>query len=124
MNKVRDFAIVKCFKIDSMDYKAIAEKFNLTERRILQILVNNHAVLKRDKKWEKEKRINVINRLIKSKKEITNKDIIDLLAELRKEIEGEEGGPKGGDSKIIIIYPPSVKANENTPQRISSSVLA
>jgi len=88
-HKIRDGAIVLFFKRDSLDFFELAEKFKLTERRIRQILETNHAFIKRDKVWEKEKRINRIERLIKEKGNTTTKDVVDLLVELRKEIEGD-----------------------------------
>ena len=104
-NRVRDGAIVLYFKRDKMDYPFLAEKFGLTERRILQILIKNHAYVKRDKVWEKEKRINILERLVRSKGNKTSKDIVDLLAEIRKEIEGDQGGidSSKGDTYIINL---------------------
>jgi len=88
IHKVRDGAIVLYFKRDNLDFDELGEKFKLTERRIRQILAKNHAFIKRDKQWEKEKRI---LRLAKRLKDATptKKDELDILAELRKEIEGD-----------------------------------
>jgi hypothetical protein len=67
----------------------IAEKKNLTERRIQQILRTNHAFVPRDKEWEKSQRIWRLKREI-SQTGKSKKDVVDLLAQLRLEIEGEK----------------------------------
>jgi hypothetical protein len=90
-NRIRDGAIVLLFKRDDIDFPSLAEKFNLTERRIMQILATNHAFVKRDKEWEKEKRINVLKRLLeKHPSLIAKKSTIDILEQIRKEIDGDE----------------------------------
>ena len=126
-NKIRDGAIVLYFKREGSDFLELTEMFKLTERRIRQILAKNNAFIKRDKEWEKEKRINLLNRRLKTANP-TSKDELEILSELRKEIEGDESGQKSRDSKIIIIYPPSTKQieelNADRTQRIPSSVLA
>lgn len=125
-NRVRDGAIVVCFKRKNMDFPEIAEKFGLTERRIQQILSTNHAFVKRDKEWEREKRINILNRLIEKKKESTTKDIAELLEFQRKEIDGDEENRKSSnETKVIIIRDTIQKeANGNTDRerQISGSV--
>lgn len=88
-NKIRDAAIVLAFKREGLEYLQIAERFKLTERRILQILSLNHAFIKRDKEWEKEKRISRLEKWIKNSPK-TQKDPVDLQSELRKEIEGDK----------------------------------
>ena len=123
-NRIRDGAIVLYFKRDTMDYYELSEKFKLGERRILQILSKNHAFIKVDKDWEKEKRINRLQRWIKYAPK-PEANALTLQQELRREIEGEEGGQKSGDSKIVIIYPPGFKKeelNESRTERISSVV--
>ena len=88
-NKIRDGAIVLYFKRDGIDFDELAKMFNLTQMRIHQILAKNHAFVKRDKEWEKEKRINRLVRRLKTVKP-SEKDELDILAELRKEIEGDK----------------------------------
>lgn len=103
-NRIRDAAIVACFKIERLEYSQIAEKFKLTERRILQILSANHAFIKVDKEWEKEKRIARLEKWLKdSKNKDTRKDPLEVQQELRKEIEGDKVEHSGSETKIIII---------------------
>ena len=109
-NRIRDAAIVAAFKIENLSYPEISAKFKLTERRILQILTVNHTFLKRDKEWEKEKRINRLTQRLKTVRP-TSRDELDIMAELRKEIEGddEKMGRGNGDTRIFIIRPGDVK---------------
>jgi len=74
---------------ENLSPKQIAERFNLTERRIQQILRTNHAFVPIDREWEKRKRIHILKTEI-AKKERSNKDKADLLNQLRTEIEGEK----------------------------------
>lgn len=113
-NRIRDGAIVLYFKRENLDFPDLAEMFNLTERRILQILTTNHAYIKRDKEWEKQRRINIINRLVAKNKDKTNKDIIDLLAELRKELEGDKGVTIDLSKNYVQIYRPE----EYSPEEV------
>ena len=88
-NRIRDGAIVLHFKRDSVDIPELSARFELSERRIWEILAKNHAFIKRDKEWEKEKRINRLARRLKTVKP-SEKDELDILAELRKELEGDK----------------------------------
>ncbi len=81
----------------------LAGKYNLTVRRINQIVNDGHSFIKVHKEREKAKRINIVNRLIEHKQEFTNKDIIDLLEYQRKEIDGDDKQHSAGETKIIII---------------------
>ena len=120
-NRIRDGAIVLYFKRDHMDYSQIAEKFKLTERRILQILSTNHAFIKRDKEWEKEKRINILNRLITKRKEETNRDIVDLLEAQRKEIDGDsQDKGTSRETKVVIIR--ESNANQDQSGQLSRQI--
>lgn len=91
-NRIRDGAIVLLFKRDNLDFSELSEKFNLTERRIMQILSTNHAFIRRDPEWEKEKRINRLNRWLKKDGKLrdSNKDPVEIQDFIRKEIEGDK----------------------------------
>jgi hypothetical protein len=126
-NRIRDGAIVLYFKRDHLDYLELAEKFKLTERRILQILSKNHAFIKRDKEWEKEKRIGLLHRRLKESSRRTflfqdQKDELAIQSELRKEIEGddEKGRSSERELKVVVIYPPghTVSQEQNPMSRI------
>lgn len=68
----------------------LSEKYKLTERRIEQILRDNHAFIPIDREWEKKKRINWLRRQIAKKGDKTAKDSADLQEQLRKEVEGDK----------------------------------
>ena len=88
-NKIRNAAIVIAYKIENLTSKEISEKFELTQRRIIQILRENNSFIKRDKEWEKEKRIKRLESWLDRNDE-TKKDPADILDQLRKEIEGDK----------------------------------
>ena len=118
-NRIRDGAIVLYFKRDAISYCQLAEMFKLTERRILQILSKNHAFIKRDKEWEKEKRINRLAERLRTSPP-TRKDELDILGELRKEIDGDTKIIQGGESKVVVIYPKEYKRPEQDQRRESN----
>lgn len=103
-NRIRDGAIVLFFKRDHLDFPELANIFKLSERHIVRILSRNHAFIKRDKEWEKEKRIARLNRWLKNKP-VTLKDPVEIQSELRKEIEGDGESSKSSTNKIVIVYP-------------------
>lgn len=88
-NKIRDAAIVNDWWENDCSYEELTEKFNLTERRLQQILRENHAYVVIDKEYEKKKRIRRLNKEIKGKP-YSRKDVADLLEQHRKELEGNE----------------------------------
>lgn len=111
-NKIRDAAI--CLEFErlieddrytqiKMIQQAVAEKFELSERRILQIVRLNHAYIPLDKAWEKKKRINRLKIEIKQK-EKSNKDVADLLDQLRVEVEGNKIEHSGKIEGGTIIF--------------------
>ena len=65
-HKIRDAAICKEWAVDLKSFSEVAEKFVLTERRIRQILITNHAFIPIDKEWEKKKRIQRLQTWIKN----------------------------------------------------------
>jgi len=105
-NRLRDASIVLDFKQHNMDYPELSEKYGLSERRVLQILRRNYAAIPRDPAWEKEKRINILERLIDKKRGQTQKDICDLLSEMRKELEGDKGVLVDMSRNYVQIYRP------------------
>lgn len=88
-HKIRDGAIMLSWYRDLLKPEQIAEKFNLTERRIQQIVRLNSPFLELDEKFEKVERIRRLKIEIKGKNK-SNKDVADLLEQLRKEIEGDK----------------------------------
>lgn len=104
-NRLRDAGIVLYFKRDALTYEELAEKFGLTERRIMQILSKNHAFVKVDKEWERQKRIARIKRRIKElePEPLKNKDELDVIRELREELEEKDNTKSSSETRVIII---------------------
>ena len=89
IHPIRDYKICSCWCDDHLSFKEIGEKFNLTERRVRQILMLNHAFKPLDKEWEKKKRIQKLQRAIKDAPD-SKKDVADLIDQLRRELEGDK----------------------------------
>lgn len=124
-NRIRDGAMVLYFKRDELDFIDLAKKFELTEMRIRQILAKNHAFIKVDKEWEKEKRINRLRRRLKETGAREDfiyeiKDEIALQAELRKEINDGEESSSRIETKVIIIR--DTNGNQNTDRNVPGQV--
>lgn len=88
-NRVRDASIIYLWDTEDLTPLQLSEKFKLTQRRIQQILRTNHAFVPIDKAWEKKKRIAILKSFIKNKP-TSQKDVADLLEQLRGEIEGKD----------------------------------
>ena len=125
-NKIRDAAIVLEFKRSRKTFEELSKMFKLTEMRISQILRTNHAFIKNDKEWEKEKRIARLERWLNDQKnKDTRKDPIEIQEALRKEFEGDDRSSTVGETKIIIIRASENNSNgrvEVNPQSISRSI--
>lgn len=118
-NRIRDGAIVLYFKRDHLHYSELAAMFKLSERRILEILAKNHAFIRRDKEWEKEKRIARLHQWLKNKPN-SLKDPVDIQAELRKEIDGDgESNKSTGINKVVVIYPPSLSSVDEKKEKLN-----
>lgn len=101
-NKIRDMAICKDY-IDGLLPKEIVLKYARTHkislRRVQQILYENRDFVFKHLGWDKTKRLHVLQRL--AEKEIQsgsllkpNKDILDILEQIRIEVDGSKGGIK------------------------------
>ena len=89
-HKIRDTRICRLWAEECKSVEDISEMFNITVRRVHQIIYTNREFLKLDVQHEKNKRIHTLNKLAKKKGETTRKDITDILEQLRKEIEGDK----------------------------------
>lgn len=87
-HKIRDAHVCLLWDRDSMTVQAIAELKKFTERYIYKILSRNHMFITIDKDWEKKKRIHRLKVAINAAPN-TKKDVMDLMEQLRKEIEGD-----------------------------------
>ncbi len=117
-NKIRDAAIMQAFLKENLTYKDIGLKFELTASRIQQIVFENRGLISWDKNYEKALRINALKRLHKEHPGVMGtKTTIDILEQVRKEIDGDDRGQAGAGSevKVVVVYPPTYsgqKSNE------------
>lgn len=89
-HKIRDAQIVKLY-IDGLTENELSQRFEITQQRINQILYANRHLLLGDIKYEKAKRLHRLKRIAKKlPDELKSKDIIDVQAEMRKELEGDD----------------------------------
>lgn len=103
-NKLRDLIIC-------MDYcngkspEEIKEerKLNITTRRIEQVIYVNKDFVNKHIGWDKSKRLWKLQRFIKDAKE-TKKDPVDVLEQIRKEIEGDKETILVKDRLVVIRY--------------------
>lgn len=103
-NKIRDARICSLYADDNKTTEKIGELFKLTPRRIRAILYANREFLKSDKEWEKTKRVNHLKRLLKKHPgSIGNKCTLDILDQLRVEIEGNKVEHSGSIEHNIFI---------------------
>ena len=107
-HKIRDAKILEMYLREDMSAKNIAGLLKLSPRQINRIIYKNREVLKIDKEYEKQKRINHLKRLLKTNPNVLGKKgTLDILDQLRVETEGNKvehfGKVEGADTKIIII---------------------
>lgn len=107
-NKKRDLLICLDY-IDGLNPEEIREKrkITLSERRIFYILSNNMEFINPRMAWDKSKRLHRLQRIAKNLPDtITkSKDILDVLKEIREEIEGDKSklGISDNSVKVYII---------------------
>ena len=122
-NKHRDFKICHLWMEGRLTNLEISEVMGISERCVSRVVYKNRHVLKADRNWEKISRIKWLKEQL-NKKGDTSRDPLDLQAELRKEIEGDDDKARGpGETKIIIIRADGVNENKTEPVSGRISVL-
>ena len=90
-HKVRDCAILQLYLRDNLTQKEIGSRFGITGSRVEQILSANSHLISWNQNKEKAVRINALKRLYQKHPEsIGNKCTLDVLEQLRKEIDGDK----------------------------------
>lgn len=87
-NPERDLFICQAY-IEGIEVPVLAEENQVTERRIYQILRKHSDFTQVNQSYEKAKRVHLLQREIKRKKE-SKKDLADLLQQLKGELEGDK----------------------------------
>lgn len=90
-HKVRDAKIIRLYAHDNQTTEEIAQAFGMTHQNVSLILYKNKHVFELDKKFEKQKRLNKLNRMLaKTDDSVSkNRDATDIIKEMRAECEGD-----------------------------------
>lgn len=107
---IRNKKIVHLFATGET-HKQIANRFGISASRVGQIIYSNSHLLEVNKAVHKQNRINILQRKLKEYefRELKNKDVIDILRELRAETEGD----KNTQQIINVVKMPTVEINGN-----------
>ena len=121
-HKIRDTKILLLYS-QGHSQDSIAKIVKLHQTRISAILYKNRDVLRFDKNFEKAKRINRLQRIYNNcSDEISpKKDVLDVMGELRKELEGEKG--VSVETRVLVQVGLEPKDNESGAEnnRLESS---
>jgi DNA-binding CsgD family transcriptional regulator len=90
-HKIRDTKICSLWAQENLTCEEIGTRFGISRERVRQILYANRALLIADKTYEKARRLFHLNRLLnKHPESLGTKGTLDIIAEIRKELEGEK----------------------------------
>jgi len=90
-HKIRDLAIIKLYLQDSMTLKDIGLRFGISATRVHQIVYKNAHLIQWSNNAEKAIRVNTLKRLLeKHPEKLGNKGTLEIIDQLRKEIEGDK----------------------------------
>lgn len=90
-HKIRDAAILHLFLTENLTLNELGSRFNLTGSRCQQILYDNKHLISWEKNYEKAVRINALKRMHQKYESVLGKkSSIDILEQIRKEIEGDK----------------------------------
>ena len=113
---IRDAKIISLYATEHLTHEEIGKQFGITKQRVGKILYNNKHLLEIDIKSEKIRRYNILSREL-SKAEPSKKDRIDILAEMRKECEGDSV------TNIITQFLNVTPADKNeSPNRLTNAL--
>jgi len=125
-HKIRDSKICMLWGRDGLTQEEIGKRFGISTTRVNQIVYKNRHLIKIDKEYEKLKRLAVLKRMLsKHPEELGKKSTIDIIDQMRLEVEGNKIEHTGEVVKNVtnIIYPSDWKPKEertgkDTVQRI------
>lgn len=107
-HKIRDAKICRLWAADNISMDEIGKRFKISATRVHQIISANRHLIKIDKEYEKLKRLNHLKNLLKKHPEsLGKKGTLDILDQMRMEIEGNKIEHSGVDTstKIFILRP-------------------
>lgn len=97
-NKIRDASIVNSW-LSGTTQEELANTLKLTRHAIYSILRKNRSIMKIDKEHERINRIHILKHELQNSGP-TEKDKLDIIEALRKEIEGDS--KTNIDTKILV----------------------
>ena len=115
LHKIRDSYILKLYLNDNLTLAEVGLKVGLSAPRCQQIIYANRHLINWDKAHEKAIRINSLKRLLqKHPQHLNKKSTIDILEQLRKEIEGEKSFEQHIliDKRTFVYLDPKAKEEE------------
>ena len=115
-HKIRDTKICMLWARELMSSESISEMFKLSIRRVQQIVYANRDFLKKEREWEKTKRVRWLEQQIKKSGD-TKKDSADLIEQLRKEIEGDKPNIEKHIHFTTVIQQIHERANDQREER-------
>ena len=90
-HKVRDAKILQLYASEGASFEKLGKLFGISATRIGQIVYKNRHLLVINKEFEKQRRITHLKRLLKNNEDnVGKKDAIDILNQLRIEVEGNK----------------------------------
>jgi predicted DNA-binding protein YlxM (UPF0122 family) len=105
-NKIRDSKIISLYTSDAWTMEEIAKRFGISATRVSMIIYRNSDLVKYDKHYEKVKRVTHLKRLLRKHPEnIGSKSTLDIIDQVKTEIDGKDGSSDVGrsDTRVIII---------------------
>lgn len=117
----RNKEIIRLWREEHLTYEVIGAEVGLSKVRVGEILRETVLLTKRNKEWEKEKRINTLWREVEKKKnEDSKKDKVEILEQLRKEFEGEEKNPSITINRVEVLIEYGTPNIQNQEKRSDS----
>jgi hypothetical protein len=104
-------------------FNRLSQEYDLTHQAIYNILKKNQNLIQFHKGWEKHKRIVELKRL-RADKEKSNKDVVDILEQERKEIEGDSPLIDNSVHQTFVYLDQKAVEEENGKNRIKAELPA
>lgn len=110
-NKIRDAKILQLYLRDRLTQAEIGSRFGISTTRVGQIIYKNGHLLNFHKPAEKVVRVNHLKRMLDNHPDtIGKKSTIDILEQLRKEVEGDKATEINVGVGVTIM--PAIKIEE------------
>ena len=123
-HKIRDANILRLFLQENLTLNEIGSRFDLTGSRIQQILYDNKHLIDWNRNYEKAIRVNALKRMHKKYESVLGKkSTIDILEQIRKEIEGDKALVDQSQHHTLILQIEKENDNEiKTTRKAMASI--